>query len=191
MHSQELAVQPRFPHQPAVAILKIDIPDLMSQLQMPVKGDPNDPDRIDTTSIYVPPEVEMKPVAVIDLFGLTWTNHGGLFSLFSQVSVFDLFVEVIHKSLGKPSYDFHTLNEWVEGMFGVGDYYDPESGVPEPSMQEVCVVQDTLMRIFCDFVVNNNAFIIKVLHPLLVNQAFDTISLHQLRKGGSVVVNLG
>ncbi|ANH51678.1 hypothetical protein REBECCA_216 [Erwinia phage Rebecca] len=194
MQQQELTVHPFSPAfipQPIHTPFIVDMPDLISWLKTPVKGDPNDPDRIDTTSIYVPPEVEMKPVAIIDLFGLSWTNHGGLLTMFSQVNLFDLFVEVIHKSLGQPSYNLYLLNEWIEAMMGVGDYFDPETNLPQPSMEEVMVMQDALMRMFCDFVVNNQSFIMKVLQPLLVNQAVDTISLQQLKAGGSIVVNLG
>lgn len=161
--------------------------DLSNVIQMPVQVDQQ---KIDRDRDYVPPLVDSSPLAVLDINAMQWTNCNNLFVLFHRVDVLGLFVEVVWRSLGHPQYQFSILHDWVECMLGYGDYFDPETGLPEPSMEEVCYVQDSLFREFCNWVTSNQTFITHVLQPLLAS-GVDVYNLKQQRTTSSIIFHAG
>lgn len=167
-----------------VAIPMVDLTHLM---QMPVQVDQQ---KIDRDKGYIPPAVEPRPIAVLDINAMRWTNCNNIFVLFHPVDVLGLFFEVVWRSLGKQQYQYSILHDWVECMLGYGDYFDPETGLPEPSAEEVSYVQDSVFREFCNWTVNNQAFITQVLQPLLTS-GLDVYNLKQQRTTNSIVFHAG
>lgn len=166
--------------------LTFNITDLSSVMQLPVQIDQK---KIEQDREYVPPK-DPTPLAILDINAMQWTNTNNLFVLFHRVDVLGLFIEVVWRSLGQPQYQYSILHEWVECMLGYGDYFDPETGQPEPSMEEVCYVQDSIFREFCNWVINNQAFITHVLQPLLVS-GVDVYNLKQQRTTSSIIFHAG
>lgn len=172
---------------PLTMTAQIPITDLSAVMQMPVHIDQQ---KIDRDRDYMPPATDSLPVAVLDINTMQWTNCNNLFVLFNRVDVLGLFVEVVWRSLGQPQYQYSILHDWVECMLGYGDYFDPYTGLPEPSIEEVSYVQDSLFREFCNWIVNNQAFINQVLQPLLVS-GLDVYNLKQQRTTSSIVFHAG
>lgn len=163
------------------------ITDISNVLQMPVQVDQQ---KIDRDKHYVPPAVDAKPLAVLDINTMQWTNCNNIFLLFHPVDVLGVFCEVVWRSLGQQQYQYTILHDWVECMLGYGDYFDPETGLPEPSIEEVTYVQDSLFREFCSWATNNHAFITQILHPLLLS-GLDVYNLKQQRTTNSIVFHAG
>lgn len=172
---------------PLSVTAQISFPDLSSVMQLPVHIDQT---KIDRDKDYVPPQKDTLPVAVLDINTMTWTNCNNIFLLFRPVDLLGLFIEVVWRSIGQQQYQFSIIHDWVECMVGYGDYYDPHTGLPEPSMEEVCYLQDSVFREFCNWATSNHAFIMQVLHPLLAS-GLDVYNIRQQRTTSSIIFHAG
>lgn len=104
---------------------------------------------------------------IVDLSAMVWTNPNNIIGVFSQAMLFEAFCHALYNTIGKSDYDYGSLLEWVDSELGCMGNPDSETLPLVNDVTFIQIMQSTIITAFCEFVINNRAYLAGAVIPIL------------------------